>query len=146
MRLGDSALKVAAMIGVGSLFGPLTAPGNVDLKPGKYALTITYDVQGVRQNESRTTTRCVTPGDLDKPERIFNDRIAAGPEEACFVKDLKIAGGTISYGAECPNRLVHVEGNLSGTGFSVVRTVRAKGSQAVALKLTVQGKRKGDCS
>jgi hypothetical protein len=139
-------LKNVAVIALAGLFGGATA-SNVDLKPGKYALTITYEVQNQRQNESRSGTRCITPHDLDNPERIFSDRVAAQPqeEESCSVKQLRNVGGKISYDAECPNRIVHVEGNLTDTEFSVVRTVKPKASQGVSLKFTVRGRRTGGC-
>lgn len=140
-------LKSAAVIAVAGLFGSVAAPANVDLKPGQYALTITYEVQNQRQNESRSGTRCITAHDLDNPEKIFSDRVTVRPkqEESCSVKQLRNIGGKISYDAECSNRMVHVEGNLSATEFSVVRTVKPKTSQGVSLKFTVRGTRTGDC-
>lgn len=137
------------VIALAGLFAALTAATNVDLelKPGKYALTVTYEVQDQRQNESRSATRCIRPRDLDNPEKIFNDQVAAMPQEkdVCSVKDLKNAGGKISYDADCANRTVYVEGNVSAGGFSVVRTVTPKASEAVSLKFTVSGRRTGDC-
>lgn len=147
MMRRNCGLKSALVIAVAVLCGRVAAAANVDLKPGKYALTITYEVQDQRQNESRSGTRCITARDLDNPEKIFNDQVAATPkeEEACSVKGLKSAGGKISYDAECSNRMVHVEGNLSGTEFSVVRTVKPKAGEEVSLKFTVRGRRTGDC-
>lgn len=123
----------------------LAGAAMVELKPGKFAVTITYAVQDKRQNESRSATRCIRQRDLDSPEKIFNDRIVATTEGECSVKDLKSAAGKISYDAECSNRTVHVEGNVSETGFAVVRTVRPRASQGVSLKFTVTGRRTGDC-
>lgn len=148
---GKSACTVAVVTALAGLFGAHAAGGtgvNLELKPGQYALTITYEVQDQRQNESRSITRCITPQDLSSPERIFNDRIAAAPkkEDECAVKDLSSTDRKVSYDAECSNRLVHVEGNLSGTEFSVVRTVKPKASQGVSLKFTVRGRRTGDCA
>ncbi len=133
-----------------ALLGPcaLRAMGaTVDLTPGKYAFTITYEVQDQRQDESRTGTRCIAPSDLDNPEKIFNDRMLAGSksEDSCAVKDLKSGDGTISYDADCQNRLVHVEGTVGSTEFSVIREVKPKASKGVSLKLTLRGKRTGDC-
>ena len=148
MTKRNRGLKTVAMIALAGLFGGGAMAANVDLKPGKYALTITYEVQNQRQNESRSGTRCITPHDLDNPERIFSDRVAAQPKEeaSCSVKQLRNVGGKISYDAECSNRTVHVEGNLSGTEFSVVRTVKPKASEGVSLKFTVRGRRTGDCA
>ncbi|MFZ0212864.1 MAG: hypothetical protein WAL55_09155, partial [Candidatus Acidiferrales bacterium] len=67
------------------------ATPSVELRPGKYVLTITYEVQEQRQNQSRTAARCVRPRDLANPEEIFNDRTDAQEEkeESCAVKNLK---------------------------------------------------------
>ena len=123
------------------------AAPSLGLTPGEYVLTITYEVQEQRQNQSRTATRCVRPKDLANPEEIFNDRTDAQEEkeESCAVKNLKSGNGRISYDADCANRSVHVQGNLSDTGFSVVRTVKAKASQGVSMKFTVRGTRTGAC-
>jgi uncharacterized protein DUF3617 len=147
MTKRNRGLKTVAMIALAGWFGGGATAAGVDLKPGKYALTITYEVQNQRQNESRSATRCITPRDLDNPERIFSDRVAAQPKEeaSCSVKQLRNVGGKVSYDAECSNRIVHVEGNLTDTEFSVVRTVKPKASQGVTLKFTVRGRRTGGC-
>ena len=91
MMKRNYAVKSAAVIAVAVLCGGVAAAANVDLKPGKYALTITYEVQNQRQNESRSGTRCITLRDLDNPEKIFSDRVTAQPkqEESCSVKQLR---------------------------------------------------------
>lgn len=119
----------------------------IDLKPGRYAVTVAYEVQHERQNQSQATTRCIRPPDLASPERIFNDRTdsATAPEETCRVTNFKSSAGRISYDAECSNRTVHVEGTVAESGFSVVRTVTPRTGQAVPLKFMIRGKRTGDC-
>ena len=120
---------------------------DVDLRPGKYAFTVTYEVQGERQNQSRTATRCILQSDLSDPENVFTDRAAAATkqEEACSVRNMKSADGKISYDADCANRSVHVEGTLGPAKFAVVRTVRPKGNQSAVLRLTIQATRTRDC-
>jgi hypothetical protein len=130
------------------IFSAYSASPSLELEPGKYAVTITYEVQDQRQNEPRTATRCITARDLDDPEKIFNDQTGAPPgsSEACSVRNLKTTNQGVSYDADCSNRTVHVQGHLSATGFLVVRTVKPKASARVSLKLTVRGTRTGDCS
>lgn len=139
------AVAVGSMLA--SVFGG-SPPASLGLSPGKYVVTITYEVQDQRQNEPRTTTRCVTLRDLDDPEKIFNDQTSMPPGsgEACSVRNLKSANRQISYDADCSNRTVHVQGHVSPSGFLVVRTVKPKSSTRVSLKLTVKGTRAGDCS
>jgi uncharacterized protein DUF3617 len=148
---GKFTAKILAALAIAMAMGCSMAAaafaGDVDLRPGKYAFTVTYEVQGERQNQSRTAMRCIRQNDLSDPENIFTDRIAtaAKQEEACSVRGLKSGDGKISYDADCSNRTVHVEGTLSAAGFSVVRTVTPKASAGVSLKFTVRGKWLGRC-
>lgn len=144
-------IKAAAIflvaIAISCLCGAPAKATTLELKPGQYAMTVTYQVQGERQSQSRSGTRCITASDLDNPEMIFSDQIVAPKKEEakCSVKELKDAGGKVSYDAKCSNRTVHVEGSLSETEFSVVRTVTPKASPNVLLKFVVAGKRSGEC-
>lgn len=144
----NAIFGVVTVAGVlAGIFGaPSTAP-SLGLNPGKYAVTVTYEVQEQRQNEPRTATRCIATRDLSDPEKIFNDQPSPpqGNGEACSVKNLKSANQQISYDADCSNRTVHVQGHVGPTGFLVVRTVKPKASARVSLKLTVRGTRTGDC-
>ena len=120
----------------------------VTLEPGRYTVTITYEVQNQRQNEPRIAIRCITAEDLGDPEMIFSGQ-AASPQtkgQECAVKKFRSTNRMLSYEAECPNRTVHVEGALSADGFSVVRSVTPKGNEKVQLKFAVRGRRTGDCS
>lgn len=147
-RLPTGGLNLLFAAAVLASCAPLATAASVELQPGKYAFAVTYEVQDQRQNESRTGTRCIVPADLDNPEKIFNDRLLAGEksDESCTVSRLKTGGGMISYDADCQNRLVHVEGRVGSTDFSVVREVKPKASQGVSFKLTLMGKRMSDCS
>src|SRR6185437_5650342 len=141
------AMKTVAVLAMTCSMTTASFARNVGLRPGKYAFTVTYEVQGERQNQSRTAMRCIRQNDLSDPENIFTDRIAtaAKQEETCSVRGLKSGDGKISYDADCSNRTVHVEGTLSAAGFSVVRTVTPKASAGVSLKFTVRGKWLGRC-
>lgn len=146
-KKGAFGAAVAGAVLVG-ICGTLAAAPNLKLEPGRYVVTITSQVQDQRQNEPRITARCITRQDLGYPEKIFNDQASSPPgkTEECSVKNLKRADRKISYEADCSNRTVHVEGNLSHQGFSVVRTVMAKGNEGISLKFIVSGRRTGDCS
>jgi hypothetical protein len=139
---------VSAAAALLSVSSAIAAAPNLKLEPGKYVVTITYEVQDQRQNEPRTTTRCITRGDLNDPEAIFNDQTGTPSESisACSVRNLKSSNQRVSYDADCSNRTVHVHGSVSSDGFSVVRAVTPKGNSAVSLKFTVRGRRTGDCS
>ncbi|HKV61820.1 MAG TPA: DUF3617 family protein [Candidatus Acidoferrum sp.] len=146
MSVRKCAGKIAVLALLAGLFDAGAPATGVQLKPGQYAMTVTYEVQEQRQNELRTAARCITTADLDDPEKVFDERTSAVQNrDVCPVKNLKSAGAKISYDAECANRTVHVEGSLSETGFSVVRTVTPKASPGVQLKFIVAGKRTGDC-
>lgn len=148
MTSSRGCLAVAVAGSLLAALSTLAAAPNLKLEPGKYVVTVTYEVQEQRQNEPRTTTRCITARDLNDPEKIFNDQTSSPPQngETCSVKSLKAANRRVSYEADCANRTVQVKGMLGSDGFSVVRTVTPKGNQGVSLKFTVRGERTGDCS
>lgn len=143
---GKFSVKTLAALASTCLMTMPAFAREVTLRTGKYEFTVTYEVQGERQNESRTTTRCIQQQDLIDPENIFTDQLpTARQQETCSVRSLKSGQGKISYDADCFNRTVHVEGELSSAEFSVVRTVTPKASASVLLRFTVRGKRLGDC-
>lgn len=146
-RKWDLLLMYGAASAISFLCGAPARATTLELRPGQYAMTVTYQVQGERQNQSRSGTRCITASDLGNPEIIFSDQMVSPRKEEteCSVKELKDAGGNVSYDADCSNRTVHVTGSLSETDFSVVRTVTPKASPKVLLKFVVTGKRTGDC-
>lgn len=143
-----ASVKTATIATLAALFTTLAGAASVDLKPGKYALTITYEVQDQRQTETRTMVRCITQSDLQNPEMIFTDQAFTENKEqnVCLVKDLRKAGGQVSYDADCLTRGVHVEGNVRGSSFSVTRTVKLKTGEGIPLKFIIWGRRTGDCS
>ncbi len=117
------------------------------LRPGEYELVVTYEIQGEPSSRPTITRQCITPDELDSPEEVFsesapNERKAGEP---CKVKNLRESGPNISYDAECPNRLVRVQGIVRRNEFSVVRNVRSKTTHGVSLKFTLQGRRTGGC-
>lgn len=140
--------KMGTVAVLASLLATFAAATSINLKPGKYALTITYEVQDQRQTETRTMMRCITQSDLQNPEMIFTDQAFTGNKEqgACLMKELRKAGAQISYEADCLNRGVHVEGNVSRSGFSVTRTAKSKTGEGISLKFIIRGRRTGDCS
>lgn len=145
--MSSTAAKLFAAITMSCALIAVASARGVDLKPGRYEVTISYEVQHERQNQSEKTARCIRPPDLENPERIFNDRTdsAPSPGTVCTVRDFKSSAGKISYDAECSNRTVHVEGTVEESGFSVVRSVTPRAGQAVPLKFTIRGRRTGDC-
>lgn len=141
------SVKLATIATLAALFTTLAGAASMDLKPGEYAMTITYEVQDQRQTETRTMVRCITQSDLQNPETIFTDQAFTGNKEqdACLVKDLRKAGTQISYEADCSNRGAHVKGNVSASDFSVTRTVTPKTGEGISLRFIIRGRRTGDC-
>lgn len=140
-------LRIAAVAATAAAVAAFAAAPTLELKPGEYAVTITYQVQEQRQDAPLTAIRCITAADLGDPEKIFNLRAVTSErkEDTCSMKNLKSVNGQISYDAECSNRTVHVEGKVSDVAFSVVRTVTPKANRKVSLRSTVKGTRTADC-
>jgi len=145
---GNFARNTLATLAIACSIATAAFARDVDLRPGKYAFTVTYEIQGERQNESRTATRCIRQSDLSDPENVFTDQAAAATkqQEACSVRNMKSADGKISYDADCSNRSVHVEGTLGSAEFAVVRTVRPRGNRNAVLRLTIRATRTRDCA
>jgi Protein of unknown function (DUF3617) len=129
------------------LLAASTSTVKVALEPGEYDFTVTYEIEGEQTARPKTAPRCIRADQLGSPEAIFSDSAfdKRQASEPCKVKNLKERGQDISYDAECSNRLVHVEGQVRGTEFSVVRSVRPKTTRGVSLKFTLQGRRTGEC-
>jgi hypothetical protein len=150
-RNNTRVVVLATMFGflaaVPSLLAVSVKTVKVDLKPGEYDFTVTYEIQGEQPARPITAARCITLDELDSPEEIFNDSafVKNKASEPCKVKNLKESGESISYDADCSNRLVHVEGTVKRTEFSVVRNVRPKTTRGVSLKFTLRGRRTGGC-
>lgn len=138
---------VVAVLAGACILSVFARTSNLNLRPGMYVVTVTYEVQDQRESEPRTATRCISNRDLNEPESIFAAQTSgsADSERTCSVRNLKTANDRVSYDADCSNRSVHVNGNVNGDEFSVVRMVRPKGNQLVSLRFTVHGKRTGDC-
>ncbi|HTS12728.1 MAG TPA: DUF3617 family protein [Candidatus Limnocylindrales bacterium] len=137
---------VFAVVLLGAFAG-LTPAATIDLKPGQYDFSVTYEIQGQVPSPPKRGPRCIPADDLDNPEKIFNDRMSDGfkADDSCIVRNFRNDGGKISYDADCSNRIAHVEGTVAQTEFSVVRDVKPKSGHSVSLKLTIAGKRTGDC-
>jgi Protein of unknown function (DUF3617) len=118
------------------------------VRPGEYKVTIIYEIQGQTQGVSQNLSRCIGQDDLTNPERIFSDRASDGskPDTSCAVKNLKYNGVMLSYDDDCLNRLAHVKGTLHNSEFHVVREIRTKHGWGVSFRLTLTGKRTGDCT
>ena len=146
-RLIFMATLFSLLVVTPGLAGATKAAAKVDLKPGEYDFTVTYEIQGEQSARSKTVARCITSDELNSPEEIFSDSAPVNGKatEPCKVKNLKDTGEKISYDADCSNRLVHVQGTVKQTEFLVVRNVKPKASSGVSLKLMLRGRRTGSC-
>jgi hypothetical protein len=128
------------------------ASGAVALKPGRYSVTTVMSMNG-RNYPPNTQSRCITNKDLQDPRRIFNERFMANfePDPNCTERNLKTDGSKISYDEDCPTpavsaHTVHVEGTVSESGYSAVRSVKPKSPRALPFVYTISAKRTGDCA
>lgn len=128
---------------------PLSAAAqSVPLQPGKYDLTTTLTTSNVAEkSKPDTNSRCIKAADLTNVEAVFNNRVLAGyaPDPSCKVAGASVAGGKISYTADCKYATVRVEGTLTNTTFSVKRIATPKASGGVGVSTTIDAKRVGAC-
>jgi len=121
---------------------PLLAAGQqLALKPGEYEVVSTMSMRGSPMPAEKKT-RCFTEEQMSSVENIFNVRPMAG---FCQVSGVTIAGGKISYKANCPNSIVQVEGTIGSDNYAVVRTQKAKDAKGADVSTSFRGKWIGTC-
>ncbi|MBX3351053.1 MAG: hypothetical protein KF747_20210 [Nitrospira sp.] len=115
------------------------------LTPGYYAVTAKYSTS----NGQESRDRCVTPDHVASPEAVLNYAFAKKvmPLPGHTIKNYLLQGEKLSYEVETPSSLIHVEGTVSATEFSVVRSNTSKSGKTlpVPITLTLTGKRTGNC-
>jgi hypothetical protein len=118
---------------------------SLPLTPGFYEVTATMSTSG----KPELRTRCVTAEHLSNPEAVLNYAFAQKfrPLPDHKVINFTLQGDKISYEVDTPFSLIRVEGTISGTEFSVVRSNTSKSGKVlpVPMTLTLTGKRTKDC-
>jgi Protein of unknown function (DUF3617) len=119
----------------------------LNLAPGRYNFTVTYELNGHPSGGANKQTRCLTPADIRNPERVFNDRLLATFKDtaACTVRNFKTTGSAIAYDANCGVRTAHVEGTVHAADFSIVREIQSKSAPMEPLTVRIAAKRVGQC-
>lgn len=119
---------------------------SLPLTPGYYAVAAKMSTSD--KPESRD--RCVTPEHLTSPEAVLNYAFAKKftPLPDHKVLNYSVQGGKLSYDVDTPHSLIHVEGTVSATEFSVVRGNKSKSGKTLPMPitLTLTGKRTGECN
>jgi hypothetical protein len=145
-------MQLACALGLclGVTLSPTLATAQpVPLQPGQYEVTATVTASNVKeQAKPDTNTRCIKAEDLANVEAVFNNRFMAGfkADASCRVSGLAIGNGKISYSSDCRYSSVRVEGTLSETSFSVVRTAKAKASGGIDVSTKLQARRVRACT
>jgi hypothetical protein len=127
----------------------LAAPTDVPLKPGKYAITYTMEMNGQSMGQpAKAGPRCLNSSDMSDPENVFSQNAynGMGRNPQCKIANLSSGGGKISYDLECPQSTDHVEATVSGESFTVTRSAKGKTSRGVSVATKVDGHRVGDCT
>jgi Protein of unknown function (DUF3617) len=127
----------------------LAAATDVPLKPGKYAITYSMEMNGQSMGEaSKAGPRCLNSADMSDPENVFSQNAynGMGRNPQCKVTNVSSGSGKISYDLECPRSTDHVEAVVSGDSFKVTRSAKGKSARSVSVVTKVDGKRVGECS
>ena len=127
----------------------LAAATDVPLKPGKYAITYSMEMNGQSMGEAaKAGPRCLNASDMSDPENVFSQNAynGMGRNPQCKVTNVSSGGGKITYDLECPRSTDHVEAVVSGDSFKVTRSAKGKTARAVSVVTKVDGKRVGECA
>ena len=115
----------------------------LDLKPGKYEITIKTTMPGSNQQmPTQTTTQCMTGQDP-----VPN---ASSGAQGCTITDMETRGNTITYTMECQQQGTKTvtTGEMTYKGDSFEGTTQTKIGPAaggMVINSEIKGKRIGDC-
>jgi Protein of unknown function (DUF3617) len=127
----------------------LAAPTDIPLKPGKYAISYSMEMNGQSMGEAaKAGPRCLNSSDLSDAENVFSQNAynGMGRNPQCKITNVSNGSGEISYDLECPRSTDHVEAVVSGDSFKVTRSAKGKTARSVSVVTKVDGKRVGDCA
>ncbi|MBS0150760.1 MAG: hypothetical protein JSR31_07440 [Nitrospira sp.] len=137
-------LTLAIIIG-STLWTVLALAQSLPLMPGYYEVTATMSTS----SEPEQRHRCVTAEHLANAEAVLNYAFAKKftPLPNHKIMNFSVGGDKISYEVDTPFSLIHVEGTISDTNFSVMRSNKSKSGKVspIPMTLTLIGKRTGDC-
>ncbi len=126
----------------------VAAPTDVPLKPGKYVITFSVEMNGRSLGKpSKAGPRCLKAADMGDPENVFSQNAYSvmGRNPQCKITNLSSGGGKFTYDLECPRSTDRVEAAVAGDSFKVTRSLKGKTARAVSTVTQVDGKRVGDC-
>ena len=115
----------------------------LDLKPGKYEITIKTTMPGSNQQmPTQTMTQCMTGQDP-----VPNASTAA---QGCTITDMKTRGNTITYTMECQQQgtktVTTGEMTYKGDSFEgKTQTKLGPAAGGMVINSEIKGKRIGDC-
>lgn len=141
-------MKMVVMLtmGIGIPLGVVAALAEpLPLTPGYYAVTAKMSTS----TEPESRDRCVTPDHVASPEAVLNYAFSKKvmPLPGHTIKQYSLRGEKLSYDVDTPFSVIHVEGTVSATEFSVMRSNTSKSGKTLPMPitLTLTGKRTGDC-
>ncbi len=126
----------------------LAAPTDVPLKPGKYAIRYTMEMNGQSLGEeAKAGPRCLKAADMSDFESVFSQNAynGMGRNPQCKVTNLSSGGGKFAYDLECPRSTDHVEATVSGDSFRVTRSAKGATARSASVVTKVEGRRVGEC-
>jgi hypothetical protein len=121
---------------------------SVQLKPGEYQISAVTEASNGEAGKPDVRSRCLKAEHLANPDAVFNYYVTNGfqPNPSSKVLNVEMQGGKVSYDVVGSFARTHVEGTVSGTAFSVVRTASPTSGEGLSVTMKVEGKRTGDCT
>jgi len=147
-RRAACAAALAASLACGALYAQ-----TVNLKPGKYELVSTSQVtlppgmvKGLppgyleRLQKPRTRQQCIADTDLAKLSKQLSEE---RNDASCKMTDHTVTGKEVKFVMQCQRATSHFEGTFSSDSFKAV--INSKTDQGQTIKLSMTGRRIGDC-
>ncbi len=132
--------NVAFLLAFGSLAAPASA---LNLKPGKWQITVEMQMSGVRIPPA-TTTQCITREEAESPDGALPHSLGNGKDDDCKLSDVKMEGDSVAFRLTCPKKQVTAEGTFHYAGDAYDGTMRIN-MPSGELTQKFAGKHVGEC-
>ena len=125
---------------------PASAPAATGMQPGLWELTMTVEVSGKLETVP-TSRECVSQSDVDHATKTL-----PRPDGACTLSNILRSAERATYQIACTQGALTTRGNAeilyAGDRYDgkVALTVSEKNRAGMALAMTINAKRVGDCT
>jgi hypothetical protein len=103
------------------------------------------EMEGMPGMPPRTSTQCLTPEDVNDPQKSLMPDTGRGGPQACKIADQKTEGNKVSWTMKCEGGFVTGgSGEMLYAGDTYTGTIKMETGRG-GMTMKMSGKRLGDC-